>query len=151
MDLPLKRLAGDISFAKKHGLVGINSYNFSRPLAQLVHYFWTYFRVIDNLGLELGTLIDIAVPSGALGNLTAAYMAKHMGLPLRQLVAATNANDITHRTITTGKFHRADVMEKTMSEAINIQVPYNMERILYYLTGENKPLVASWMAEMEKS
>ena len=34
-----------------------------------------------------------------------------------------------------GEFHRQECMFKTLSDAINIQVPYNMERIFYYLTG----------------
>ena len=37
--------------------------------------------------------------------------------------------------LATGEFHRQECMFKTLSDAINIQVPYNMERIFYYLTG----------------
>lgn len=151
MDLPLKRLATDRQFAAEHGLCGINSYNLGRPLGQLVHYFWTYFRTLEQRGLDVGTLVDVIVPSGALGNLAAAYMAKKMGLPLGRLVAATNINDITHRTISAGEFHRSESMEKTLSDAINIQQPYNMERIFYYLTGEDHSLVSTWMQEMERS
>ena len=60
-----------------------------------------------------------------------------------------NANDITHRTITRGEFHRSEHMAKTLSDAINIQVPYNMERVLYYLTGQDTALIRTWMAEMD--
>jgi len=151
MDLPLKRLAADGAFAARHGLCGINSYNLGRPVAQMAHYFWTYFRVLDQQGLETGAPVDIVLPAGALGNLAAGFMARQMGLPLRRLVAGTNSNDITHRTISAGEFHRSERMEKTLSDAINIQVPYNMERVLYYLTGEDSSLVASWMAQMEQS
>mmetsp|Transcript_9224 Transcript_9224/g.16255 ORF Transcript_9224/g.16255 Transcript_9224/m.16255 type:complete len:515 (+) Transcript_9224:87-1631(+) len=151
MDLPLKRLGADNAFAERHGLCGINSYNLGRPVAQLAHYFWSYFRALDRTGAEVGAAVDIVVPSGALGNLAAAFMALKMGLPLRRLVAGVNANDITHRTITKGEFHRSECMEKTLSDAINIQVPYNMERIFYYLVGEDCRLVASWMAEMDRS
>lgn len=151
MDVPLKRLAADRSFAERHGLCGINSYNLGRPVAQMVHYFWTYFRVLDQLSLPTGSAVDIVVPCGALGNLAAGYMAREMGLPLRGLIAGVNSNDITHRTIAKGEFHRSERMEKTLSDAINIQVPYNMERLLYYLTGEDSSLIASWMGEAERS
>jgi len=151
MDLPLKRLAADRQFAAEQGLCGVNSYNLGRPLAQTVHFFWTYFRTLEQCGLDVGAMVDVIVPSGALGNLASAYMAKKMGLPLGRLVAATNSNDITHRTISAGEFHRIETMEKTLSEAINIQVPYNMERIFYYLTGEDHSLVSTWMQEMECS
>lgn len=42
-------------------------------------------------------------------------------------------------------------MEKTLSDAINIQVPYNMERIFFYLTGEDAATVSAWMSEMDRS
>ncbi|CAK0904693.1 unnamed protein product, partial [Prorocentrum cordatum] len=144
MDLPLKRLGADRAFAEEHGLCGINSYNLGRPVAQTVFYFWTYFRALDERGLATGAEIDIALPSGALGNLAAGFMSKLMGLPVRKLIAGVNSNDITHRTISSGDFSRSERMEKTLSDAINIQVPYNMERILYYLTGEDAAQTAAW-------
>lgn len=149
MDLPIKELAADRIFAEQNGLCGINSYNLGRPVAQMTHFFWTYFRVLDNLNLETGSEVDIVVPSGALGNLAAGFMARQMGLPLRRLIAGVNSNDITHRTFSQGQFHRSQQMEKTLSDAINIQVPYNMERILYYLTGEQTPLIRTWMETMD--
>lgn len=151
MDLPIKRMSADQAFAKRYGLCGINSFNFGRPMAQMVHYFWTYFRAIDASGLSIGDQIDIAVPSGALGNLTAGFMCKKMGLPIRRFVAGVNANDITHRTISKGEFHRSENMVKTLSDAINIQVPYNMERIFYYLLGEDASTTRKWMAAMADS
>ena len=39
-------------------------------------------------------------------------------------------------------------MKKTLSDAINIQVPYNMERLLFYLTNSNSNLIASWYESM---
>mmetsp|Transcript_100921 Transcript_100921/g.323921 ORF Transcript_100921/g.323921 Transcript_100921/m.323921 type:complete len:502 (+) Transcript_100921:66-1571(+) len=151
MDAPIKNMAADRAFAKRHGMCGINSYNLGRPVSQMVHYFWSYFRALDHQGLQVGDPVDIVVPSGALGNLVAGYMSKQMGLPIRRLVAATNTNDITHRTFNAGNFHRSERMEKTLSDAINIQVPYNMERIFYYLMGEDAPTIASWMAEMDRT
>ncbi|CAK9075424.1 unnamed protein product [Durusdinium trenchii] len=150
MDLPLKRLAADSDFAQKHGLCGINSYNLGRPLAQLPHFFWSYFRAVDHLA-QLGSEVDFVIPAGALGNTASAFMARQMGLPIRCLIAGVNQNDITYRTISTGCFHRSDCMFKTLSDAINIQVPYNMERIFYYLTGEDSSLIKTWMLEMENT
>ena len=40
-------------------------------------------------------------------------------------------------------------METTLSEAINIQVPYNFERLLYYITNENHSIVKDWMHTMD--
>lgn len=149
MDEPIKRLGLDRVFAARHGLCGVNSYNIGRPIAQIIHYYWSYFRALDQAGLETGVLIDFVVPAGALGNLAAGFMAKRMGLPVRKFVAGVNPNDITHRTISRGEFHRSDHMKKTLSDAINIQTPYNMERIFYYLTEENPDRVTAWYRDMQ--
>ena len=131
-------------------LVGVNSYNIGRLLMQMAHFFWTYLRVCEQLKRKPGELtLDIVVPAGALGNTTAAYMSKKMGLPLGKLCVGTNVNDITHRAIQTGKFHRSDEMKQTLSEAITIQVPYNFERVLYFLTDGDDALLRRWMTEMD--
>ena len=67
-------------------------------------------------------MIDIILPTGAKGNIAGGYMAKCMGIPLGTLCAGVNANDITHRVVETGQFYKSDVMLKTLSDAINIQV-----------------------------
>lgn len=151
MDLPIKRMATDRQFAKEFGLCGLNSYNLGRVVSQMVHYVWTYFRTIDACGLDLGKEIDVVVPTGAMGNVTAGLMTRCMGLPIRRFVAAVNTNDITHRTIQAGEFHRSTEMQQTLSDAINIQVPYNMERVFYFVTGQDVALVSEWMGEMDKS
>lgn len=143
MDLPIKRM-----LAGSDSMTGINSYNIGRPLVQMVHFIWSYLRVVDRE--KIGTRISFVMPTGAMGNIAGGYMAKKMGLPIDKLVAATNINDISHLVIQTGKFHRAPEMHKTLSEAINIQVPYNFERLLYYLTDENDSLVSDWMTTMDE-
>lgn len=149
MDTPIKNMSMDKDFATRHGLCGVNSYNFCRPLAQTIHYYWTYFQVMKQAGLPVGSKLDIVIPTGAMGNITAGYICKQMGLPLGRLVAGVNINDITHRAISRGEFHKAPEMLRCMSEAINIQVPYNFERVVYYLTSENQELVKSWMTTMD--
>lgn len=152
MDEPIKRILASSGYLQDSPffVCGVNSFNIGRPLAQIVHFFWTYFRVVELQGLEIGSLIDIVIPTGAMGNVTGAMMAKKMGLPFRKLCTGVNINDIVHRTIQNGKFYKSANMEKTMSEAINVQVPYNFERILYYLTNNgDHQLVKSWMEQME--
>ena len=68
------------------------------------------------------TVVDIILPTGAMGNIAGGYMAKKMGVPIGKLCAAVNINDISHRVIESGKFHKSERMEKTLSDAINIQV-----------------------------
>ena len=68
-----------------------------------------------------------------------------MGLPVK-FFCGTNANDIFYRTVNTGRFHKRDLV-RTMSEAINIQVPYNFERILYFLFDRDSPKLKAWMEQ----
>ena len=75
-------------------------------------------------------MVDIILPTGAMGNIAGGYMAKKMGLPIGKLCAGVNINDISHRVIESGKFYKSDKMEKTLSDAINIQV---VRSILHYL------------------
>jgi threonine synthase len=94
-------------------------------------------------------MIDIVLPTGAMGNIVAGYMSQLMGLPIRKLVAAVNINDIMYQTINYGTFHKSPRMERTLSEAINIQVPYNFERMIYYITNENDALVKEYYNKLE--
>jgi threonine synthase len=57
-----------------------------------------------------------------MGNIAGGYMAKNMGVPLGMLCAGTNVNDITYRVMKTGEFRKSEAMQKTLSDAINIQV-----------------------------
>jgi len=143
-------------------LTGVNSYNIGRPLVQMVHFLYAYLRVAEKMEkqqqkqppqtpLPAFPPLDIVVPTGAMGNLAAGYMVKKMGVPIGRLVAAVNSNDVTHRIFATGQFVSLPQMNKTMSEAINIQnPPYNLERILFYSTGgHNHQLIQQWMTQHE--
>lgn len=84
---------------------------------------WTYLRVIEQVPTaNMGDEIDIILPTGAMGNIVGGEIARQMGLPIRKFCAAVNANDITHRAMQTGKFHKSSAMIKTLSDAINIQI-----------------------------
>lgn len=80
-----------------------------------------------------------------MGNITACYLSKLSGLPINSIAAATNLNDVTYRTFNFGDLSRNPTMHMTLSDAINIQIPYNMERILYYKSGGDEVRVKKWM------
>ena len=143
MDAPIKKLLAE----HPDEYTGVNSYNIGRPLMQMVHFVWTYLRVSP----DLETPLDIILPTGAMGNIAGGYLARQMGVPIGRLVAAVNANDISYRALTQGDFSRAPEMLQTLSEAINIQVPYNFERLLYYVTDGDHSLIKEWMTQMEQT
>ncbi|MGK3734341.1 MAG: threonine synthase [Bacillariaceae sp.] len=80
-------------------------------------------------------------------------MAKKMGVPFGMLCAGVNINDITHKAFSTGIIQRPtedDHMKQSLSDAINIQLPYNLERLLFYLTNENHNQVKTWYDQLEE-
>jgi threonine synthase len=148
MDAPIKALSTDANFQEKHGLSSVNSINIGRVVAQTVHYFWSYLRTMDQKGLDIGAPLQFALPCGALGNASAGLLAKMMGLPVSNILCGTNINDIFHRAIAEGDFSRRPDMRRTLSEAINIQLPYNFERILYLVTAQDTARVRSCMEQL---
>ena len=119
----VKQAFADPSLRAKQRLTSANSINIARLLPQTFYYFDACARLPDN------TLPPVfSVPSGNLGNLTAGLMAWKMGLPVRQFVAATNANDVVPRFLTSGVYTPAPAVA-TISNAMDVGDPSNMSRV----------------------
>uniref|UniRef100_A0A3P9NM27 Threonine synthase-like 2 n=1 Tax=Poecilia reticulata TaxID=8081 RepID=A0A3P9NM27_POERE len=69
----------------------------------------------------------------------------------RALVAMVNANDIVHRTVTSGDFSMAPSVTQTLAPAIDIQDPYNMERVFWLLLDRDGAAVKTMMEEFQRS
>ena len=80
MDAPIKRLSTDVAFKEAYGVTSVNSINIGRVTVQTIHYFWAYFRAIEQLdAVEVGDPLCFAIPTGAMGNVTAGLLAQRMG------------------------------------------------------------------------
>ncbi|XP_069652517.1 threonine synthase-like 2 isoform X4 [Haliaeetus albicilla] len=95
-------------------------------------------------------MVEIVVPTGGGGNITAGCIAQKMGLPI-QLVAVVNSNDIIHRTVQHGDFSLSESVKATLASAMDIQEPYNMERILWLLLGSDSRLTKMLMERFSVS
>jgi len=121
----LKTALADQSLKQRIGLSAVNSINFARIAAQLVYYFTT--------AVALGApdrQVAFSVPSGNFGDAFAGYAAARMGLPIKRIVVATNANDILARTFREGRYVRGRVAP-TQSPAMDIQSASNFERLYF--------------------
>jgi len=109
-------------------LSSANSINIARLLPQMLYYFWGYQR-LNTPGTHF------CVPSGNLGNLTGGILAALSGLPVPRFIAAHNANDFFPRHLAEGwmKFQSS---VRTRSNAMDVGVPSNFERLQYLLQGE---------------
>ena len=114
----LKELFQDDNFVQQHHICSVNSINWVRIATQSSYYVWSYLKLCQENVITFGDPIDYVIPTGAFGNAMGAYLARLMGLPIRRIFCATNANDIVHRTLTTGD----------MSMGTNIQVTFNLYR-----------------------
>lgn len=134
----------DQSFLKGMKLGAVNSINWARIMAQIVYYF--------SASLTLGgphRPVSFSVPTGNFGDIFAGYLAKQMGLPIDQLVVATNRNDILHRVISGNDMSKGQ-LEPTLSPSMDIMVSSNFERLLFDVYGRDGAAVADLMARFKK-
>jgi len=140
----VKTLFGDHDFRDKYKLTAVNSINWARILAQIVYYFYA--------ALQLGAparKISFSVPTGNFGDIYAGFIAKRMGLPVDQLIIATNKNDILTRTLETGTYGQTGV-SASLSPSMDIQISSNFERLLFDLHGRDGAKIAKMMSEFKE-
>jgi len=137
----IKDLFADVKFKAKYHLRAINSINFVRILAQAVYYFYAYLKLPE--AVRAGG-INVSVPTGNFGNIFSGYLAKKMGVPINQLVLATNENNILERFIREGMY-KPEGFKSTHSPSMDIQIASNFERYLYYFLGEDSAEVTARM------
>ncbi|HSP57277.1 MAG TPA: threonine synthase, partial [Halomonas sp.] len=121
----VKASFADQAFLNGARLVAVNSINWARIMAQIVYYVAS--------AVALGAPhrpVSFCVPSANFGNLFAGYMAFRMGLPVKQFVIATNANDILHRTLADNDFSKRELVA-TLAPSMDIVVSSNFERLLF--------------------
>ena len=99
----------------------------------------------------LGEPMDVVVPTGNFGNILAAYYARKMGLPIRKLVCASNANKVLTDFIRTGTYDRRREFHATASPSMDILISSNLERLLYDLCGEDSETLSGWMKDLAET
>lgn len=114
------------------GLSSANSINIGRLLPQIVYYAYSSMAFFRQYQEKPGFII----PSGNLGNATAAYWAKAMGFPIRELVLTTNANRVLVDYLQTENY-QARPSISTLANAMDVGNPSNLERLEYLLGSFN--------------
>ena len=116
----VKKTFNDQELNTKYHFTAINSINWFRILPQSIYYGWAYLN---------HNIDSFVVPSGNFGNMYSAHLLKSMGFPIKNLVIATNENNILHRIISNNDFSLTNVI-KTNSPSMDITISSNFERIL---------------------
>lgn len=146
LDYPIKQCFGDAQLVASHSLISVNSINWGRIMVQVAHYFYSYFQLCENLGNP----VEVVIPTGACGNITAGCLAQKMGLPIT-LVAGVNTNNIVARSLDSGDFSIQGNMMTSLAPAMDIQMPYNVERLLFLYCNKDTERVRKLMEEFESS
>ena len=136
----VKAVSNDLAFKRQHKIGTVNSINWARLLAQVVYYFAGYFQVTKRNAEQ----VSFAVPSGNFGNVCAGHVARMMGLPIAQLLVATNENDVLDEFFRTGRYRVRSSAEthETSSPSMDISKASNFERFVFDLLGRDGARVA---------
>ncbi|MDE2625666.1 MAG: threonine synthase [Burkholderiales bacterium] len=133
----VKAVSNDLEFKRRYRIGTVNSINWARLLAQVVYYFAGYFQA-TKVDTEV---VSFAVPSGNFGNICAGHVARMMGLPIRQLVLATNENNVLDEFFRTGTYRvrASSETHETSSPSMDISKASNFERFVFDLLGRDAP------------
>ncbi len=140
----VKAVSADLAFKSRLRIGTVNSINWARITAQAVYYFTGYFQAIRAYGLRFGDPVDFSVPSGNFGNVLSGHVARTMGLPIGQLVVATNENNVLDEFFKTGRYRPRGTSETylTSSPSMDISKASNFERYIYDLVGRDPQRLA---------
>ena len=131
----VKAVSNDLDFKRKYKIGTVNSINWARLLAQVVYYFAGYFQATKANSEK----VSFTVPSGNFGNVCAGHVARMMGLPIDQLVVATNENNVLDEFFRTGTYRVRGSAEtyETSSPSMDISKASNFERFVFDLLGRD--------------
>ena len=128
-----------------------NSINIGRLIPQVCYYVYAYVTLLKEGKIAEGEKINVTVPTGNFGNILAAFYAKNMGLPIDKLICASNDNKVLYDFFRTGVYDRNREFVLTSSPSMDILISSNLERLIYWIAGndagENRSLMAALTGE----
>ena len=149
----VKKLFEDSQLQEELSQVGLqfssaNSINIGRLVPQIVYYVYAYGQMLKQGEIIEGESINVVVPTGNFGNILAAYYAKHLGIPIKKLICASNENNVLTDFFNNGVYDKRRKFHLTNAPAMDILVSSNLERLLFDLYDENNYEVASLMNQL---
>jgi len=144
----VKAVSNDHAFKAANKIGTVNSINWARVVAQVVYYFKGYFAATKSNAER----VSFTVPSGNFGNVCAGHIARMMGLPIEQLVVATNENDVLDEFFRTGIYRVRTAAETyhTTSPSMDISKASNFERFVFDLLGRDPARVLQLFRDVEE-
>jgi threonine synthase len=143
----VKAVSNDHAFKARYKIGTVNSINWARVSAQVVYYFKGYFAATQSNDEQ----VAFSVPSGNFGNICAGHIARMMGLPIGQLILATNENDVLDEFFRTGVYRPrgTDHTYETSSPSMDISKASNFERFVFDLVGRDGAKVREFWGKVD--
>lgn len=126
----VKAAMAEKSLSEQYRFSSANSINIGRLLPQCTYYAASSLQHFRETRRRPG----FVVPTGNLGNALACIIAREMGLPIGEIVLATNANRIIADFLAGSQWLPRDSIA-TLASAMDVGNPSNMER-LRHLFGD---------------
>ncbi|WP_035382958.1 threonine synthase [Ferriphaselus sp. R-1] len=144
----VKAVSNDHAFKAQYKIGTVNSINWARVSAQVVYYFKGYFAATQSNDEQ----VAFSVPSGNFGNICAGHIARMMGLPIGQLILATNENDVLDEFFMTGTYRPRDTKHtyETSSPSMDISKASNFERFVFDLVGRDAAKVREFWGAVDR-
>lgn len=120
----VKAVFQDEALMSAHRFSSANSINLGRLLPQMCYYAQASLEVWR----ATGKAPSFIVPTGNLGNALACVWARRAGLPIEQIVLATNANQTIPDYLVDGAWQPRSSIA-TLASAMDVGNPSNMERL----------------------
>jgi threonine synthase len=120
----VKRALGDESLRHAVALTSANSISLGRLLPQITYYAHAALAH----WLAHGRRLNFVIPTGNLGNALACALARSTGLPVGDIVLATNANRVLPDYFAGGEYAPRPSVA-TLATAMDVGAPSNFERL----------------------
>lgn len=149
----VKQIFADKEFEKEladkgYQFSSANSINIGRLIPQVVYYVYSYATMLKEERITDGEKINVVVPTGNFGNILAAYLAKHMGVPIDKLICASNDNKVLYDFFQTGEYNRNRDFVLTSSPSMDILISSNLERLIYLIAGSDDAKNREMMSDL---
>ena len=128
----VKRALNDAALQAQVPLSSANSISLGRLLPQMSYYAGAALEHWR----ETGERLNFAIPTGNLGNALACILARRIGLPIGEVLLATNANAVLPAFFDGGPYAPQPSIA-TLANAMDVGAPSNFERLRWLYPDED--------------
>ena len=127
-----KQALSDDALRARHPLGSANSISLGRLLPQAAYY----AHAASRFHAAHGGALNFIVPTGNLGNASAAFVARAMGAPVGEIRLACNANDTLPQYFA-GAAYAPRPTRATLANAMDVGAPSNFERLRHWHASDD--------------